>query len=223
MEMADQAATAGENGSRRARNKVRTTTAILDAAKRCIADGGVQATTMDQIAAAAEVSRATLFNYFASKADIVDALVAETEAGFFIALAAWRRVDGLSTGARLLGLFNASAHFLNRASSVDRVLVGVSWLNWNEVTGIARIERLVAAFAGLLDDGLARGEVAPSVDRRAAAEIICNTYMGLIHSWRMDPDYPVTARLDAAARLLAVMITPDVVLPEKPPKPPRPQ
>jgi AcrR family transcriptional regulator len=223
MKMADHEAATGDNVSRRARNKARTTTAILDAAKRCIAERGVQVTTMDQIAAAAEVSRATLFNYFASKADIIDALVAETEAGFFIAMDAWRRVDGLSTGARLLGLFNASAHHLNRASSVDRLLVGVSWLNWNEVTGIARIERMVDAFSGLLDDGHARGEVAPTVDRRAAAEIICNTYMGLIHSWRMDPDYPVTARLDAAARLLAVMITPDVALPDKPPKPPRPQ
>jgi AcrR family transcriptional regulator len=209
-----------DGGSRRAQNKARTTAAILDAAKLCIAKGGVQATTMDQIAAAADVSRATLFNYFASKADIVDALVEENEAGFYIALAAWRGVDGLSTGARLLGLFTATAHYLRRASPIERVLVGVSWLNWNEVTGIGRIKRLVDAFGGLLEDGYLRGEIAESVDRRTAAELISNAYMGLIHAWRMDPEYPAQTRLVSAARLLGAMIHPGLPLPETPPKPP---
>jgi AcrR family transcriptional regulator len=220
MAMADHDAVTEDGGSRRVRNKVRTTNAILDAAKRCIAEGGVQATTMDQIAAIADVSRATLFNYFSSKADIVDALVVENEAGFYIAVKAWRATDGLTAGERLLGIFTATAHYLRRASPVERVLVGVSWLNWNELTGIARIERLIQAFGGLLDDGRNRGEIAGSVDIRVAAEIICNSYMGVIHAWRMDPDYPVSLRLDAAARLLATMITPTASLPEKSPKPP---
>ncbi|WP_162987155.1 TetR/AcrR family transcriptional regulator [Sphingomonas paeninsulae] len=220
--MADHSAVTEDGGSRRARNKARTTGAILDAAKRCIAEGGVQATTMDQIAAVADVSRATLFNYFASKADIIDVLVAENEAGFYIAIDAWRGAGGLTAGERLLGIFTATAHYLRRASPIERVLVGVSWLNWNELTGIARIERLIQAFGGLLEDGRHRGEIAVFVDLRAAAEIICNTYMGVIHAWRMDPDYPASIRLDAAARLLATMIMPTASLPEKPPKPPHP-
>ena len=80
-------------GSRRAGNKARTTAAILDAARACIGEGGVQTITMDQIAAAADVSRATLFNYFQSKSDILEALVEENERGFYRAIEAWRRAD----------------------------------------------------------------------------------------------------------------------------------
>jgi AcrR family transcriptional regulator len=55
----------------RERKKLATRTAIHDAAMRLFAERGFAGTTMDQIAEAAEVSRATVFTYFATKEDIV--------------------------------------------------------------------------------------------------------------------------------------------------------
>lgn len=55
----------------RERKKIKTRTAIREAMYRLIAEQGYDATTVEQIAEAAEVSPSTVFRYFPTKEDIV--------------------------------------------------------------------------------------------------------------------------------------------------------
>lgn len=64
----------GASVGRRARNKLRTHRALQSAARRLVAERGLNGVTIDDIAAAARVSKRTFFNYFDSKEGaIVDA------------------------------------------------------------------------------------------------------------------------------------------------------
>jgi AcrR family transcriptional regulator len=55
----------------RERKRLRTRTAIHEAGMRLFAERGFAATTVGDIAEAAEVSRATVFNYYGAKEDVV--------------------------------------------------------------------------------------------------------------------------------------------------------
>lgn len=72
------------SGGLRERKRAQTKRAIYDAAMRLFAEQGFQKTSIDQIVAAAEVSRATFFNYFGSKEGVLhhysELLVAHLEA-----------------------------------------------------------------------------------------------------------------------------------------------
>ena len=195
-----------ERVSRRELNKVRTRAAILKAARARFAKAGFAGATMDEIADAAEVSRATLFNYFPSKAEIVAALVDQLDEDFFQLLDSYRAKD-MSTADRIVGVFSESARNLDERRNVVRPLVAISEQSWGEGAGMARLARLTDAFVMLLGGERPADDVRKDVDVRLLAEMLVSTYIGLIHNWRAAEAYPLEQRLTTAGRLIAETIT----------------
>jgi AcrR family transcriptional regulator len=78
----------------RERKKLRTREQITEAAIALFAARGVEATTVDDIAAAADVSRRTFFRYFARKEDVILAWKQETAQELRDALAARPSAEG---------------------------------------------------------------------------------------------------------------------------------
>ena len=66
--------------SRRERKKIAARSQILSAAIDLFSRRGIAAVTIDEIAVAADVGKGTIYNYFATKEDIVVAFMADLEA-----------------------------------------------------------------------------------------------------------------------------------------------
>ena len=66
--------------SRRERKKIAARAQILSTAIDLFSRRGLDAVTIDEIAAAADVGKGTIYNYFATKEDIVVAFMADLEA-----------------------------------------------------------------------------------------------------------------------------------------------
>ncbi len=177
----------------------------MKAARSHFATAGATGVTMDQIAQAAEVSRATLFNYFASKAAIIAALVEQLDTDF-IALIDSYRERPLATADRIIGIFTESARNLEKRGDAVRFLVGISEQSWGDQPGIDRLARLTDAFLRLLD-AEETDDVRSDVERRVLGEMLVSVYIGIIHNWRMLDSYPLEARLHAAATIIAGAVT----------------
>jgi AcrR family transcriptional regulator len=79
--------------SRRERKKLAARTHILSTAIDLFARRGLDAVTIDEIAAAADVGKGTVYNYFSTKEDIVVAFMADLEARMAPEIARFRPAE----------------------------------------------------------------------------------------------------------------------------------
>jgi AcrR family transcriptional regulator len=105
---------------------LRTRAAILDAAAGCVERYGVRKTTMSDVASRGGVAKATLYNHFRTKDDVLAALVASQVAALgaqCAAVAAGRAPDGPAPapGRGLAAALDYAAHRLGSSRPLRRV------------------------------------------------------------------------------------------------------
>jgi len=147
---------AGTRRSLRERKKAETRQAILTAACELFRRRGFDATSLDEIAARANVSRSTLFNYFASK----DALLAEIAAAEMASLAQLVRDEwdgGVSAADKIRRMMLLLVSEEDPRLQVTRRVLLESMLHPEAIPApVARMESLLI---GLVREAQAAGDI----------------------------------------------------------------
>ena len=133
---------------------------FIDAARRCFTRLGVEGTSMEQVRTEAGVSAGLMYRYFASKADLIDALAGEAmarlAASYRTAAATWDDVlagEDLDEASRVLVDLQAWSAFWASAAVVyaDEYALAMT-----------AIEQLTDVPAALLDEAAALDVIEPA-------------------------------------------------------------
>ena len=156
---------------------------IIDASRDLFLRSGFSRVTMDEVAKALGVSKATLYKLFSSKEDIlvsvVETIKAEILAGIE-GIIADRNADTLERLARLTAFMGNWLSRLGRVLATDmrRNAPGI----WEDIERFRR-ERILKNFACLLDSGVREGVFDSRMDR----DLVLRMYLSLVQDF-INPD-----------------------------------
>ncbi|KDN16926.1 TetR family transcriptional regulator [Amycolatopsis rifamycinica] len=165
----------------RERKKQRTREALIDAAQELFCANGFEATTVDQIAEAVEVSSRTFFRYFASKEDVALALADEQITAVLAAFA------GQPADVPALTALKTAAVEVMRAYEADSRFHGLQdVISVSPALTAARIERATARFDEVARLIGARMGIDPAADPRPhlVASVALCAVQPAVAAWR---------------------------------------
>jgi AcrR family transcriptional regulator len=187
------------------RRKQESRTRILAAAFELFRRRGVEATTIEEICARADVAPRTFFNHFPKRDDMVRALALERLRGLGDLLVERQASADRPTPALLVVLFDDVADWLEASGPAYRELVGAMLA---VSPGVERSGELHAAFLTVLKDGAARGEVTERHDPAVLADVVAGSLVAVLLSWTADETYAIRSGLHDVAAALADLLAP---------------
>lgn len=189
---------------RRERNRIAVEGRIRAAALALFREKGYEQTTVEEIADRADVSKATVFNYFPRKEALVDALAA----------AVWQQAEAAL--GRPAARARSSRHQIRwllvtllRLAEADRALFRVLlhqtvrefWIDSQDDPVSRSFNR---ALRDILETGRARGDIDRRVRGESAARLIEQAFVGVMIDWLASDAPLVAARREIDAQLRIV-------------------
>ena len=187
---------------------------IFRTARGLFLEQGFDATTVAQIAEAADIAQATFFNHFPSKQAVLREMGSEVFERFR-ALLEEQRERSASTRERLRGFATRGAEIIERTPELTRdVLLEV--LRNAAPPGQAghHLEPVHRDFAALFRDGHQQGDVRADLDASFLAEIAVSAFDGTIVNWIENSHYPLQERMLQVAAFLGEAVLPLEVPPD---------
>ena len=172
---------------------------VCEVARELFTKHGFEATTVEQIAEAADIAPATFFNHFQNKrgvltmmtSEVVEHVSALVEANLRAELPIGEQLVGLATDA---GSQIAANQFIARDVMLD--FVRMEARPEEPAPYLARVHAPVTA---VLEVGQRRGEVRRDLEARFLSEMVVGALNAAVTQWLSDPTYPIAERLPLAA------------------------
>ncbi len=183
---------------RRQRRKQALRRHIFEIAVELFTARGFEATTVDQIAEAADIAPATFFNHFQNKQavliEMTDSVVIHLQGLLDQELA--RDSD---TRTRLLGFARAAAGDIGQARGIARDVVLTMVRSEADGAEPPYLVRVHQPFAAMLREGQQRGEVREDMSEDFLAEMVLGMLNATVTGWLADPGYPIEKQICQAA------------------------
>jgi TetR/AcrR family transcriptional regulator, cholesterol catabolism regulator len=164
---------------RRERKKEETKRRIFEAAVKLFADKGFDATTIDDICAAADISKGTFFNYFPRKEEIIEYL-AEENLEVLEEVAAPSKA---SAASRIRAIYDALAESYQASPELARTVIQASM---NRRCGAAQggaWQRFEELSMQVIRDGQERGEFRAGQDPNTVHGVLVSAFIGSVIWW----------------------------------------
>jgi AcrR family transcriptional regulator len=192
--------------TRRKQQKAATRERILQAAKQLFAEHGYEATTMQKIAQATDLSTGNVFVHFPSKADVLATLMHDDIAALDQLMAKGVPQRG-TVRSRLLKMFGIFLDFAVPTERLLRTLLAYSWSwdeHWEELfEGSIAIRR--QQVGKILEDGARTGELRDDADLEALGVCVFGIAETLFKAARFY-DYDRRRFLDQTDRALRALL-----------------
>ncbi|MFF4237268.1 TetR/AcrR family transcriptional regulator [Actinomadura geliboluensis] len=176
---------------------------LFASAIELIAESGLAATTVDQIAERAGVAKGTVYYNFGSKAALFSALL---EYGVErLATALRDAASGKAPLDALEAVVAAELAFIGEHEPFARVLIAETWRaggDWQHAARLIR-ERAIEVVADVLRDAVTTGDLRRDLDTGTAASAVFGMVLTVALDWRaLQPARPLT---DVQATLMALL------------------
>lgn len=197
-----EAAAADAHLGRRERKKLQTKERLLDCAVDLFTSQGYDATTMEDIGECADVSRATMYNYFARKDDIVTEVFRRRRAA--VAKLVSEANEATTDAAdRLRYVLLGWARIYEENPETGRAMVR-AWLRAGYPL-MSDAWDSAALLADILRAGQNRGDIRPDIDADQAGLVLLDVYLGAIYRWVANEDDQENLQKNVAAMLDVVL------------------
>lgn len=197
-----------EGEGRRERKKRVRRERIYEAARQLFLERGYAATTVEQIAKAADVAQATFFNHFPSKAAVLREMTGEVSAR----LEAMLERELEAPGAAEHRIRRFAMHALRALAETEGLAreVLLELLRTASVPGTALpyLASVREPFTSIVREGQAHGDVRTDLDAGLLAELVIGILNAALLGWLNDPDYPFERRLGEFSDRIAEMLRP---------------
>ena len=194
---------------RRAKRKQEIRARIESAAYSLFKRQGIEETSIEQICLAADVARRTFYGHYPNKQALLQSISQTRIWGTAEELIKEIMDHHESTRERLSAMIDYMERNIASYGEVDRALIMVVPSSSEDTRQLRDVsDSLRDNFARFIRAGQDKGDTNTAFSAELLAEMVMGTLNMLLVNWAMEPDYPITRKLEEARQLFETVVCP---------------